>query len=357
MLAESSRESPLKVNLVLEGGGVKGIALVGAIAALEEEFERRRVEEGQHWALGRLVGTSAGAIVAALLGAGYSSKELSEIIAGEEIRRFADLSGIARIPLIGRPFDMGLGLLLRLGMFKGDYFLGFIRELLQAKGIRTFGDLISDGYKPEGDDTANKYRVRMIASDITRGRMLLLPDDMNVQQYGVTPDNLEVAEAVRMSISVPFVFRPVTLVGLNGAKSYIVDGGLLSNFPVGIFDSADSSKGKVTTIGIKLVRARYHKIKFPFLAARAAYALGSTALEAHDTSATEKFDRVKSNQTVNINTEAVSILRFDLPPLLREVLYSQGYSEMKNVVVRTEFLDRAVEAMDAAMMAQVAAAR
>ena len=55
---------PLKIDAVFEGGGVKGIGLVGAVAVTEEkgyQFEN-------------LAGTSAGAIVAALIAAGYKSE-------------------------------------------------------------------------------------------------------------------------------------------------------------------------------------------------------------------------------------------------------------------------------------------
>ena len=57
--------SNLIADAVFEGGGVKGIALVGAVAVAEEK--------GYRWA--NLAGTSAGAIVASLLAAGYTGAE------------------------------------------------------------------------------------------------------------------------------------------------------------------------------------------------------------------------------------------------------------------------------------------
>jgi NTE family protein len=356
--ASTTSPAPLKkkLDVVMEGGGVKGIALVGAAQALEDEFTKRG-----DWEYGKFIGTSAGSVVAALLAAGYTAKELSEIVAGPEIAQFADQTGIAGIPAVGKFLDMGLGILTRLGMFKGDYFLGFLRDKLLARGIRTFRDLVVPGYEDEKTDMINKYRLHMIASDVTRGRMLILPDDVNVEHHGVRPDDLEVALAVRMSISVPFVFEPVQLHGLNGVTSYVVDGGLLSNFPVQAFDRApypteieaspeQRSRRRaweaMGTIGIKLLGNRYNKIAYPLKALRAVYALVSTALEAHDTTAARKFDLLKSNRTVNINTDAVSILRFSLSPLEREVLYTQGYDAM-NGELRAGFLSRAEEAAQA----------
>src|SRR5215470_10335105 len=64
-----------KLNLVLEGGGVKGIGLVGAIEELENA--------GYSWDY--IGGTSAGAIVATLLAVGYTGQELYEIITGTDM--------------------------------------------------------------------------------------------------------------------------------------------------------------------------------------------------------------------------------------------------------------------------------
>ena len=67
-------------DLVFEGGGVKGIALAGALATLEEREYRPQ----------NIAGTSAGAITAALLAAGYSAAELREIIVSLDYRQFQD---------------------------------------------------------------------------------------------------------------------------------------------------------------------------------------------------------------------------------------------------------------------------
>ena len=58
------------VDLVCEGGGVKGIGLAGAYSVLEEHGYRPN----------NVAGTSAGAITAALIAAGYSSAELKKIV-------------------------------------------------------------------------------------------------------------------------------------------------------------------------------------------------------------------------------------------------------------------------------------
>jgi NTE family protein len=321
---------PEKIDLVLEGGGVKGIALVGAVCALADQIEMQSAAHGEHLLTldgGRVAGTSVGAVVGCLLAAGYRPGEIRDITFGAEISEFSDLSPLSRVPLVGKPLDVVVGLLTELGMFRGDYLLGYLRGLLAKKNVRTFKDLVIPGKERE-TNPLERYRAHFVASDITHGRMLILPDDMSAEKYGVDPDDLEVALAVRMSMSVPFVFRPVELTGKNGVTSYIVDGGLLSNFPVRIFGAAmDRSASR--TLGIRIVPSRYHAIHAPFKALFAAYAIASTALEAHDVSDTVKaIDREQGASMVYVDTSPVSVLRFGLSQLDREKLYDMGYEAM-----------------------------
>nr|WP_307189744.1 patatin-like phospholipase family protein [Geomicrobium sp. JCM 19037] len=107
-----------------------------------------------------------------------------------------------------------------LGLYKGNKLEEWLSEKLEAKGVRTFADL------PD-------HSLRLVAADITRKRMLVLPDDLS--NYGLIPDSFPVARAVRMSCSLPFFFQPVKLFDKNGSSSLIVDGGILSNFPMWLF--------------------------------------------------------------------------------------------------------------------------
>ena len=68
--------------------------------------------------------------------------------------------------------------------------------------------------------------------------MLVLPRD--AQLLGYAPDELEVAYAVRMSMSIPIFFKPVRVENTQTNHEHvIVDGGMLSNFPVWVFDCED----------------------------------------------------------------------------------------------------------------------
>src|SRR5918996_4748949 len=105
-------------DLVFEGGGVKGIGLAGAFAALEQRgFEHRSV-----------AGTSAGAITAALVAAGYSSAELDEILLEVPFADFKDEGWEDRLPLVGR----AVGLLRDRGIYEGRFFQDWITGLLEA---------------------------------------------------------------------------------------------------------------------------------------------------------------------------------------------------------------------------------
>ena len=226
-------------DLVLEGGGVKGIGLVGAISALHSAG----YEFGGD---ARVAGTSAGAVVGSLVAAGATVDELSEIMRGLDYRRFRDAS---RLGGVG---DL-LSLVTRLGLYRGDWLHGWVKDKLAGYGVRTFGDLrITDPASALPPERA--YRLVVVVSDITRGRLVRLPWDY--EYYGLDPDEQSVADAVRASASIPFFFRPVQLPdGRGGRPSVCTDGGMLSNFPVHLFDRDDDTPPRWPTFGIKLSRS------------------------------------------------------------------------------------------------------
>src|SRR6266540_2400212 len=157
------------VDLVCEGGGVKGIGLAGAYSVLEEhDFEPQNV-----------AGTSAGAITAALIAARYTADELKEIILTLDYRQFEDKGWEDRLPLIGR----SASILLDQGLYEGKRFYEWMRELLAAKGIHTFADLVNEQW---ADDPMYRSRLQVIASDVTGRRLLVLPRDAAL--LGLKPD-------------------------------------------------------------------------------------------------------------------------------------------------------------------------
>ncbi|MDA1474877.1 patatin-like phospholipase family protein [Bacillus changyiensis] len=193
------------IDGVFSGGGVKGIALVGAYETLEEKGFRFK----------RLAGTSAGSIIASFITAGYTSLEIRRII--EELNELELLD--QRYSFYPLKILKWVSIYWRLGLYKGDKLESWIEEKLKAKGISVFGDF-------------EQGKLKLIASDLTNGRMIVLPDDLT--KYGLNPDRFSVARAVRMSCSIPYFFQPVKLKSSAGV-SVVVDGGVLSNFPIWLF--------------------------------------------------------------------------------------------------------------------------
>ncbi|SDI31953.1 patatin-like phospholipase family protein [Natribacillus halophilus] len=199
---------------VFAGGGVKAFAFIGAL----EELEKR------HYRFKRVAGTSAGALMASLVAADYKSNELNEVMEELNPETLLDPTPWTRhLPSLLK----WLGVYWGLGLYKGDRLEEWIGERLAAKGVRTFSDLPSQA-------------LRIIAADLTRGQMIVLPDDLH--RYGIIPETFPVARAVRMSCSLPYFFQPAKLFDKKGEGARIVDGGILSNFPMWLFRKEENAK-------------------------------------------------------------------------------------------------------------------
>jgi len=254
----------MEFDLVFEGGGAKGSAFVGAI----EEFERRG-----HTAR-RFVGTSAGAITATLMAAGYTAAAMKQATTeklpnGEP--RFSSFMDIAQgftdqdiqnsltytifrhidLPLVPdgaeKKIDQWLiATLLKIdayreifsfvergGLYAGDAFLAWLRakldQLRPGLGSATFAEF----HAATGAD------LSVVTSDTTAHDMLILNHR--------TAPQCPVAWAVRMSMSIPFLWQEVYWLDAWGAYRgqtitghTLVDGGVLSNFPIEYLTSRDA---------------------------------------------------------------------------------------------------------------------
>lgn len=291
------------INAVFEGGGVKGIALAGAVSAVQDlgiQFNR-------------VAGTSSGSIVAACLAAGYTGEELKKLIIQTPFHSFLKRSRIYDIRLIG-PL---LRILLKKGLYSGEALEYWIQTILADKKIRTFGDL-------------EPGKLRIIASDISQGKLLVLPDD--IEQYGIHPNHFSVAKAVRMSCSIPFFFDPVMIRKSikklapedkqKGQYIYIVDGGLLSNFPLWLFDPDNRKANFIPTIGFQLVGANTHRMNRITDPISMLQALFSTMMGAHDQRFIEKHNFFR---TVKIPTLGVQTTDFHISKEKSMELYQAGY--------------------------------
>jgi NTE family protein len=240
----SMNAEPNKADLVLAGGGVKGIGHVGALSVLEDhgyEFQRT-------------AGTSAGAIVGSLVAAQMPVHKIFEVLRGVDFRRFRDRGMLCKLPLVGRP----LSALLQNGVYEGDAVREWMKAELEQAGVSTFADLkIRD--RRSGLPPNESYKLVVMATDVTRGELVRLPWDY--ERYGLDRDKQLVADAVRASISIPYFFKPVTMPGagkdqprpIDGVRSHLVDGGVLSNFPIDAFDRTDGEPPRWPTFGVTLI--------------------------------------------------------------------------------------------------------
>ena len=219
---------------MLEGGGVKGLGTAGAVMGL--------LDEG--WTFPRVAGTSVGALAAAFVAADAGPAAFRGVLDRLTLRRIPDR--LAPLPLVSE----GFSLLTERGAYEGEWIHRWLLRELDDLGVRTFADLRRDD---PGDDPAadQRYRLVVMATDVTNGRLLRLPWDYTL--FGLDPDEQLVADAVRMSLSIPFYFRPCSLRHAgSGEVATVVDGGVLSNFPVEIFDRTDGQEPRWPTFGVRL---------------------------------------------------------------------------------------------------------
>lgn len=282
------------IDGVFSGGGVKGFALIGAFRAIEEKGIRFK----------RVAGTSAGSIIAALIAAQYTSKEMMKMMDELELSELLDQRKI----IFPNPLTKWFLLYWKMGLFKGNKLEEWLTSKLAARGIQTFADIAPQS-------------LRVIASDLTNGRLVVLPDDL--PKYGMDPRAFPVAKAIRMSCSLPYFFEPVKL--KNGHEpSILVDGGVLSNFPMWLFDQENVKKVR-PVLGIKLSQDINERPKNEIKNAIKLFeALFETMKDAHDQ---RYISRKHEKNIIFIPTEGILTTEFDLTPENKKLLLDVGYEK------------------------------
>lgn len=188
-------------NLVFKGGGVLGIAYAGAVEVLEEKQILKQVT--------RVAGTSSGAIAAALLSLKYSAAEFYKVVQSTDFKLFQD------------GFDP-LSLASKYGIYKGNTFLSWMKQLIAAKGVAenaTFSDF----------EKAGMFDLRVFAADLNIRDMK--------EFSGTKTPHVIVAEAIRASMSIPLFFDAWTFPNGIPDNHVYVDGGTIFNYPITCFDT------------------------------------------------------------------------------------------------------------------------
>ncbi|HSX15310.1 MAG TPA: patatin-like phospholipase family protein [Candidatus Saccharimonadales bacterium] len=286
-------------DLVLEGGGVKGLGLVGAFTSFA----------GAGYTVRRVAGTSAGAVVGSLVAAGMPVDDMLAVMKAVDYRLFRDEDFLDQFGAPGKIASLAF----TKGIYKGDYLHEWLSGELEKLGVRTFADLkITDDWAKDLPPE-QRYKLVVVASDITGGRLARLPWDY--ARYGLNPDEQPVADAVRASMSIPFFYQPAIL-----GSQLLVDGGMLSNFPIDLFDGTPDWP----TFGIKLTaKPEANLVANPVNnTIDFAKALLATMINAHDQMHID--DPATQARTMFIDTFKVKATDFDIDASTQTKLYASG---------------------------------
>ncbi|MFT4597958.1 MAG: NTE family protein [Bacteroidia bacterium] len=267
-------------NLVFKGGGVLGIAYAGAIEALEKQGILSQVK--------RTAGTSAGAVAAALISLGYSSKEIVEVLGDTNFKKFQD--------------DLNpLKLTTKYGLYRGEKLLTWLQEIIEQKtGNKhlTFAELEELGYKT----------LKVFASDLNTATLT----EFSLEK---TPD-VKIAESIRASMSIPLFFDAWKFPDEKPNNHIYVDGGVLYNYPITAFEDLDK------TLGFFLdINEEDDGLDFNDVSSYLKH-LFRTVLNAQDV---DFFKTLESDKTtVMIKNKGIAITNFSLTKEQQDILYQEG---------------------------------
>jgi NTE family protein len=331
----------LVADLALEGGGVKGIGIVGAVSVLAEAGYR----------FARVAGTSAGAIAAALIAAiskkdapmsslkGYlDTLTFTEFMQPRgKLHEFMD----HHFGNAGEKLSDAAVLTNRMGVYDGNLLGTWLDPIMDDLGVHTFADLKITLEDDPGMSLPESRRYGLVVhtSDITRGQLVRLPWDYDF--YGQNRDEQDVVGAVRASMSIPFFFEPVTVTTqpadvdvpspgggsvrahYDGGTVTWVDGGMLRNFPINAFDREDGGAPRWPTIGVKLssLQTRFPATKAALSSYLEARGCLHTMMNEWDAYGV---DAATAGRTIFVDNAGISTTDFDLDPDQRNELFLNG---------------------------------
>ena len=200
-----------KVGLVLSGGGAKGMTHIGIIRALEEN----------DIPIDYITGTSMGAIIGSLYAMGYSPDEMEELLRSPDFKRWYSGQVETKYEYYfkkNRPTPEFFNI-----RFSFKDSLNVKTQILTTSVVNpiqmniVFVELFARSTAASGGDFSRLFvPFRCIASDVYNKKMLVMRSG-------------DLGDAVRASMSFPFVFKPIEI---DSILAY--DGGIYNNFPTDI---------------------------------------------------------------------------------------------------------------------------
>ena len=304
-----------------------GIGFVGAVARIEQDYEF--AEPCRH--LGRVdyCRTAGGRL--------HRRGDREGVGDQPAYPDFKDEGPEDKLPIVGK----ALSLIRELGIYEGDYFERWYQGLLERKGKTKFGQSLTDD-----PDERYRYKVQVIAADLSDQRMLVLPRDL--KDLVDDPDEFSIARAVRMSMSIPVFFEPVKLVDKHKRAHIIVDGGILSNYPVWVLDDGTPNP-PWPTFGFKLTNTAERKetapqprnIANPVEFFKSLWDTMFSALDRYHISVTKgDYERsicIPTEVTVGGITKTITTTNFDITKEESMALYQNGWNRADDFIKNWDF--------------------
>jgi len=322
-------------NLVFKGSGVLGIAYLGVLDYL---FRNRKLNN-----LKRVAGTSSGAIAACITSLALPFDEINEIAASLDLRSVpykgdfeaASILDSAQAILLESARDIiesffgDMNCLYRLvanfGWYSSEYFYHWIKGVIasQFNNKKQPPYTFSDFQRPElHKDGRPFHELYIIGTDLTTG-------NSQVFSHETTP-NMEVALAVRISISIPLFFEAVKISqsDTKGHESehYYCDGGVLNNYPIRLFDSYRYNTRLVRGANMQTLGVRFKSNnpvnKINNLLDYIWCLVTSYTQVQQDNYYNSPMDIIRS---ISIEPTGISPIDFNISPKDRDLLYQRGY--------------------------------
>lgn len=191
----------MNLGLCLSGGGIKGIAHVGAIKALEEDGVKFTYVSG----------TSSGSIIATLYACGFTTDEMYEIFTKyAKSIRYIDFENIKRF---FKNIFTGKGIRID-GLNSGTKIKKIVNEVCIKKGISNIKEI--------------KMPILIPAVDIYTDELCVFSNNTNknIKSEINYINDIDIGTAVQASCSYPGIFSPCPF-----KNQLFVDGGITENLP------------------------------------------------------------------------------------------------------------------------------
>lgn len=283
-------------NLVLEGGGVCGVAFAGAIQELEK---LDLISNVKHFA-----GSSIGVIVIFLLALGLSGDEIEQELKSLNFKKlktkkFGILSTISNLAV-------------NYGMYDGLGIESWIKNIL-----------VNHEYDPNitllNFNTLTNKILYITTTNVSLGKSIILTH--------TTHPNLEVWKAIRMSSCFPLIFFPI----LHEGHKY-VDGGLLNNYPIRIFDNMEKGNH---TLGLRLDSNAEISNAVRYANDNVVHFIESLCDIVYSSLQNNELSVEDWDRTIRIDTLNISGLNFNITPTTIDTLIESGRSAVHHYLNRS----------------------